>query len=244
MTAQAMRFCRSPTGKASRLSVSRRQLHVVREFKGVLIERDLQLADQVDTIVKVVRLVHFNRDLHRLLNNFVAFRDFYAQGPKAIFQAGTLYIDSRACELCVRVESVEAHSPLANLSRTYLAYCDCKRRNSSERMLITAAFTGGDSDNLMVGRNGVFYDAKGDDWDATIVKIIDHPISVSQAFWSPYKRIGRMIGQQIEKFAAAKDKAVDSSASAGAQAPSNVASHRTTSSNRSERRPDRLRRHA
>ena len=57
-----------------------------------------------------------------------------------------------------------------------------------------SAFTGGDSDNLMVGRNGVFYDCKGNDWDATIVKIIDHPISVSQAFWAPYKRIARMIG--------------------------------------------------
>ena len=186
-----------------------------REQLEGLIERDLQLADQVDTIVKVVRLVHFNRDLYRLLNNFVAFRDFYAKGPKAIFQAGTLYIDGRACELCVRVESVETHSPLANLSRTYLAYCDCKRRNSNERMLITAAFTGGDSDNLMVGRNGVFYDCTGNDWDATIVKIIDHPISVSQAFWSPYKRIARMIGEQIEKFATAKAKAVDSSAGAG-----------------------------
>jgi hypothetical protein len=180
-----------------------------------LIEQDLQLADQVETIVKVVRLVHFNRDLYRLLNNFVAFRDFYAQGCKAIFQAGTLFIDGRACELCVRVESVEAHSPLASLSRTCLAYCDCKRSNSGERMLIAAAFTGGDSDNLMLGRNGVFYDNKENDWDATIVKIIDHPISVFQAFWAPYKRIGRMIGQQIEKFTAAKDKAVDSGAAAG-----------------------------
>lgn len=179
-----------------------------------LIERDLQLADQVETIDKVVRLVHFNRDLFQLLNNFVAFRDFYAQKRKAIFQAGTLFIDGRACELCVRVESVETHSPLANLSRTYLAYCDCRRRDSSERILIAAAFTGGDADNLMVGRNGVFYDARGNDWDATIVKVIDHPISVSQAFWAPYKRIARMIGEQVEKFAAAKDKAVDSGASA------------------------------
>jgi hypothetical protein len=180
-----------------------------------LIERDLQLADQVDNIVKVAQLVHYNRDLYRLLNNFVAFRDFYAQGSKAIFQAGTLYIDGRACELCVKVQSVEAHSPLANLSSTYLAYCACKRRNSSEQMLIVAAFTGGDSDNLMVGRNGVFYDCQGNDWDATIVKIIDHPISVSQAFWSPYKRIARMVGEQIGKFAAAKDKAVDTQAGTG-----------------------------
>jgi hypothetical protein len=186
-----------------------------RERLEELVERDLQLTEQVDTIVKVEKLVHFNRDLYRLLNNFVAFRDFYAQGRKAIFQSGTLFIDGRACELCVRVASIDSHSPLASLSRSYLAYCNCKRRNSGETMIIAAAFTIGDSDNLMVGRNGIFYDAKGDDWDATIIKIIDHPISVSQAFWSPYKRIGRMIGEQIEKFTAAKDKAEDSSASAG-----------------------------
>ena len=185
-----------------------------------LIALDVQLASQVEAIVNVVRLVHYNRDLYRLLNNFVAFRDFYVQDRKAIFQAGTLYIDGRACELCIKVESVEAHSPMANLSRTYLAYCACKRRNSAEKMTIAAAFSAGDSDNLMVGRNGVFYDMQGNDWDAHIIKIIDHPISVSQAFWAPYKRIARMIGEQIEKFAAARDKAVATNAQAGIAAVS------------------------
>ena len=174
-----------------------------------LIEQDLALAPQINAIDQVARLVHFHRDLYRLLNNFVTFRDFYLQRRKAIFQAGVLYIDGRACELCVRVASPEAHSPLANLSRTYLAYCQCQRRGSAEKICIAAAFTGGDADNLMVGRNGVFYDGQGEDWDATIVKIIDHPISVSQAFWAPYKRLARMIGEQLEKFAVSKDKAVD-----------------------------------
>jgi hypothetical protein len=180
-----------------------------------LIKEDLQLADEVAAIDKVAQLVHFNRDLYRLLHNFVSFRDFYAHDSTAVFQAGTLYIDGRACELCIKVQGVEGHSPLAGLSRTYLAYCECRRRGSDQRIFIAAAFTGGDSDNLMLGRNGVFYDRAGNDWDATIVKIIDHPISVSQAFWAPYKRIGRMINEQIEKFAAAKDKAVDSKAATG-----------------------------
>ena len=34
-----------------------------------------------------------------------------------------------------------------------------------------AAFTAGDVDFLFVGRNGVFYDRAGNDWDATIVSI-------------------------------------------------------------------------
>jgi len=177
-----------------------------------LITEDLSLAEQVESFEGVTRLVHFTRDLVVLLNNFVAFRDFYARDRKAIFQAGTLYLDGRACELCVRVANPDTHATLAVLSQTYLAYCRCTRRSSNEQMHIAAAFTGGDSDNLMVGRNGIFYDRTGEDWDATIVKIVEHPISVRQAFLSPYKRLGRMIGEQIAKFAAAKDNAVNTAA--------------------------------
>jgi hypothetical protein len=177
-----------------------------------IIAEDLSLAEQVESFEGVTRLVHFTRDLVVLLNNFVAFRDFYSRDRKAIFQAGTLYLDGRACELCVRVANPDTHATLAVLSQTYLAYCRCTRRGSTEQMHIAAAFTGGDSDNLMIGRNGIFYDRSGEDWDATIIKIVEHPISVRQAFLSPYKRIGRMIGEQIAKFAAAKDSAVDTAA--------------------------------
>jgi len=70
---------------------------------------------------------------------------------------------------------------------------------------IVAAFTGGDSDNLMVGRNGIFYDRKGRDWDATITRIVDNPISIRQAFWSPYKKLVRMIEERAAKQAAAAE---------------------------------------
>ena len=61
----------------------------------------------------------------------------------------------------------------------------------------------------MVGRNGIFYDRKGRDWDATITKIIDNPISIRQAFWAPYKKFVRMIEEQVAKRAAAADAAAD-----------------------------------
>jgi hypothetical protein len=76
-------------------------------------------------------------------------------------------------------------------------------------MKIVACFTQGDSDYLRVGRNGVFYDRKGRDWDATIVKIVDNPISLRQAFWAPYKKFLRLVEEQIAKFAASKAKASD-----------------------------------
>jgi hypothetical protein len=180
-----------------------------------LIDKDKALEPVANVIHSVDRLIRYHRDLYRLLNNFVSLRDFYSGKTKAIFQAGTLYIDGRSCDLCIRVADVDKHGALANLSGTYLAYCNLTRRGSSEQMTIVAAFTNGDADNLMVGRNGVFYDRQGQDWDATIVKLVEHPISIRQAFWSPYKRIGRMVREQIEKAASARDKAVETKAAAG-----------------------------
>lgn len=179
-----------------------------------LIAEDEALKPEAESIASVEKLVRLHRDLHQLLNNFVSFADFYSRKRKAIFQAGTLYLDQRSCDLCVRVNDAGGHATLATLSKTYLAYCDCTRKSDGKKMTIAAAFTEGDSDELMVGRNGLFYDRKGADWDATIVKIVEHPISIRQAFWLPYKRVGKLIGDQIEKIASARDKEIQDKAAA------------------------------
>ena len=188
----------------------------VAERLADLIERDLERSAAADAICAVTTLVHYVRYLYPLLNNFVAFRDFYTKKGIGIFQCGTLYLDGRSCELCVPVADPAKHAALASLSRLYLVYCDCIRRGGSEKMTIAAAITNGDSDQIIVGRNGLFYDQHGDDWDATIVRIIDHPISLRQAFWSPYKKVGRMVGEQLQKLAAARSKAAEDKAFAGA----------------------------
>jgi len=183
-----------------------------RETITALIEKDKALAPEANAISSVDRLIRYYRDLHTILNNFVSFRDFYTPEAKAVFQAGTLYLDSRSCELCVKVNDVGKHSGLAQLSRTYLAYCDCTCKETDKKLSIAAAFTNGNADNLRVGRNGVFYDREGRDWDATIVKIVEHPISVRQAFWAPYKRVARMISEQIAKMSAAREKEIQTKA--------------------------------
>lgn len=160
-----------------------------------------------DGVRELEKLARYVRDLMQLANNFVAFRDFYTRQGKATFQVGALYLDGRSAELCVAVNDPGKHAALASLSRICLVYCDCMR--GAEKMSIAAAFTAGDSDQLMVGRNGVFYDRQGRDWDAAITKIVDHPISLRQAFWSPYKRLARMVAEQLQKVAANKAAAIE-----------------------------------
>lgn len=156
------------------------------------------------------KLLLLSRDFYRLLRNFVTFEDFYdkRQNVKAIFQAGTLIIDQRACTLCVRVSDIGKHNLQAGQSGMFLIYCDCESKKLGQNMQIVAAMTIGDIRNLKVGKNALFYDNAGNDWDAVVTKIIDNPISISQAFWSPYRKLGDWISNLINKSASEKnDKA-------------------------------------
>lgn len=73
----------------------------------------------------------------------------------------------------------------------------------------------GTGEPLSLGRNGVFHDRKGGEWGAAIVKIIEHPIRIIEAFWSPYRPLGRMISEQVEKLASSGDKSIQSNLSSG-----------------------------
>lgn len=180
-----------------------------------LLDKDEAQREAAENIMQVDKLVRFHRDLYRLLKNFVTFYDFYSnEEERAIFEAGTLFIDQRSLSLCVRVDNMDRHTQLAALSGMYLMYCQCSSRHSNESMTIVAALTNGDVDNLVVGRNALFYDVHGRDWDATIVKIIENPISIQQAFWAPYRKVAALIEKQISQFAEAQDKKVESDAAA------------------------------
>ena len=161
-------------------------------------------------IASIERLARYVRDLHKLALNFVSFQQFYQRKTPAIFQIGTLYLDQRQSELCLRVEDAGKHATMAPLSRSYLVYCDCVRKTTGEKMTIAAALTNGDAENLMVGRNGIFYGRDGRDWDATVIKLVDNPISLRQAFWSPYKKLVRFIEEQVAKRAEESKASSDS----------------------------------
>ncbi len=193
----------------------------LKEAVETLISEDLSLQGEVAAIDKLDRLVRYHRDLHRLANNFVSFTDFFSKERWAVFQSGTLFLDGRACSLCIKVGDPNTHALMAQLSKCYIAYCEC-RRIGEEPMKIAAIFSDGDSDNLMVGRNGIFYDRKGRDWDATIVKLLENPISVRQAFWLPYKKFVRMIDEQIAKRAAAADDAANQKLLSAAETAANA----------------------
>lgn len=181
-----------------------------------LIAQDEALKQEASDIDMVDKFLHIYRDFYRLLRNFVTFNDFYSKDDSvsAIFQSGTLIIDQRECRLCMNVADMGKHNATASVSGMYLIYCECTAKDKPAKLQIVAAMTVGDIGDLFVGKNAVYYDNAGAEWDAVITKIIDNPISVFQAFWSPYRRMAKAIENLISKSAADKDAKIMSDATA------------------------------
>lgn len=181
-----------------------------------LVAQDSALAEEAANIEMVDKFLHIFRDFYRLLRNFITLNDFYTKdrNVSAIFQSGRLIIDQRECRFCMKVSDMAKHSASAATSGLFLIYCDCTTRTSPAVLNIVAAVTVGDVGDLIVGKNAVYYDNAGTEWDAVITKVVDNPISVAQAFWSPYRRMAKAIENIINKNAADKDAKMMANANA------------------------------
>jgi hypothetical protein len=212
-----------PAGAVEPLGIDRVRAVVAGDHErsiAQLIEQDLAVKPELDRVVDVEKLCRFQRDLAKVLHNYVNFSDFYSR-KGAAFQVGTLFLDGRGCNLVVDVADAAKHATMAPMSGAYLAYCECVR--PGEKQTIAAAFTAGDVDNLIVGRHGVFVDRQGLDWEATITKLVENPISIRHAFWAPYKKVVRLIEDRIAKRAAEADAAAHTKlAAAGSPPPAPV----------------------
>ncbi len=162
---------------------------------------------EAETVKNVDKFLRLNRDFFKFLKNFVTFTDFYSrkEDDPAIFQAGKLYIDQRCCDLCIKVSDMGRHGDMAVRSGMFLLYCNCVSKVKGAAMTIAALVSVGDVRSLHEGQNGIFYDRDGHDWDATVTKIVENPISVREAFWSPYRKFAKWCSDKLGKSAADKE---------------------------------------
>ena len=172
-----------------------------------LVAQDAALAEEAANIEMVDKFLHILRDFYRLIRNFVTLNDFYTKdkGVAAIFQSGRLIIDQRECRFCMQVADAAKHNASAAASGMFLVYCDCTTKSKPGKLAIVAAVTVGEIGDLVAGKNAIYYDNAGVEWDAVITKVVDNPISIAQSFWSPYRRMAKAVENLINKSAADKD---------------------------------------
>ena len=164
-----------------------------------------------DDLIERERLLRYKLHLGELLKNYVTMDKLYGNGNDAIFQTGILRIDAREMCLCFHVASEAAHSALVDKSNCCVIYLKLSRPSEKAERLICAVVTAGKVGTLYVGRNGVFYDRDGKDWEAVITKVVENQVSLAEAFWAPWKKIGEGIAGMVKKFIGDKQaKATDS----------------------------------
>lgn len=148
------------------------------------------------------RVLRYKLNLLELLQNFVNMKRLYTKGDWAIFQTGTLRIDSREMRLCFHVDNVGAHSALVEKSNCCVIYLTLKRPGEGLERTICAVVTAGAIAGLYVGRNGVFQDRDGKDWEATITKVVEAQVSLWEAFLMPWRKAGEGMANSVKKFLA------------------------------------------
>ncbi len=163
------------------------------------------------------RLIRYKMNLGEFLVNYVSMDRLYSGEGSAIFQTGVLRIDGKELNLCFHVDSEAAHSALSGRSECCVIYVGLSRPEEGAKRTICAVVTAGTVGGLYVGRNGVFYDRDGRDWNATITKVVESQVSLAEAFWAPWKKLGAAISGAVKKFLGDREAAADAKLTAGAQ---------------------------
>ena len=163
------------------------------------------------------RLLRYKLNLGEFLANYVTMDRLYAGKGAAIFQTGVLRIDGKELNLCFHVDSEAAHSALSGRSECCVIYVKLARPDEGAERTVCAVVTAGTVAGLYVGRNGVFYDRDGRNWQATITKVVEAQVSLAEAFWSPWKKLGNSISGAVKKFLGDREAAADAKLAAGAQ---------------------------
>lgn len=163
------------------------------------------------------RVLRYKLHLLEFLENFVNMRRLYDVNRLAIFQTGILRIDAKELNLCFHVNGEGAHSALAAQSKCCVIYVKLARPSDKLERSACAVVTAGAVGQLYVGRNGVFYDRNGKDWEAVITKVVEAQVCLSEAFWSPWKKLGDGIGAMVKKFLANRQTAATANVLAAPQ---------------------------
>ena len=169
-------------------------------YRAWIAAKPVASAPAKDALVEEEKILRYKLHLGELLDNYVTMDRLYALDTPAIFQTGILRIDGKELSLCFHVDSEAAHSGLVGRSKCCVIYVKLTRPAEGATRQICAVVTAGTIAGLYVGRNGVFCDRDGKDWEAVITKVVEAEVSLAEAFWSPWRKLGESVAGIVKKF--------------------------------------------
>ncbi len=171
-----------------------------------LISREKTVALEIELLKRLEKLILFHQWLFVFVNNFVSFPHLFRTDTRAIFEMGTLILNSREFSFSVRVDNSEAHAALAKNSSLYLLYIRLFGDKSETPFEIAVPVTAGNAKGFYVGKRGIFLTWSGKEFDAQIIKIIENPINLWESMKQPFRRLISMITSRFTQMTATLQK--------------------------------------
>jgi hypothetical protein len=174
-----------------------------------LCEADLAVADTLKGIAELEKLVLCQRWLFEFASNFVCMPYLYSARRRALFEQGTLVMAGREFHLAVLVENRAAHSAVAGQASLFILYCQISGSTPARTFEVAVPVTSGTSGGLFVGKRGIFHALDGQEYDAQVVQIVTQPVSLVEALYMPFTRIGKFVVSRAEKWSSSSEKEFD-----------------------------------
>ncbi len=209
--------CEKPAPEMERLGIEKLQAYVEGDFAPrlrALIAASQDTAGILEKIRLLENVVLLQVHLIDFANNFISFPHLYDLARRAMFEMGTLVMDGRRFNLAVRVRDRNRHKAAAAGCNIFVLYIEVTARADGDTMELAVPVTAGGRGNLCVGKRGVFYDLAGREYDAKVIDIVENPISLQEALFMPFRRLGRVLVGKIESITTAAEKKLDSRVSA------------------------------
>jgi len=180
-----------------------------------IIAKDVAVANDLNQMHNLEKLILYQKWLMELTNNFVSFSNLYNPQARSLFEMGTLVIDGRQITFTMKVQDRQAHKKIAEKSCMYLLYIEVTGRQDKDiKFEIVAAVTSGTADRLRLGKRGIFFTVDGREWDAKIVDIVENPISIWESVRAPFRQFRSFIRKQIDKFTKSREGKLEKSLTA------------------------------
>lgn len=183
-----------------------------KERVSELIEQDLAVANEINQISHLEKLILYQRWVLELANNFVSLAYLYDPTRRALFEAGTLIIDGRQMTFSMKIENLQAHRTVSEKSALYLLYLKVTaRKDQDSQFHIVTPVTSGTAGGLHIGKRGVFFSTDGKEWDAEVADIVINPISMWESAIRPFQQAADFVRGQVDKFTKSQETTLDAS---------------------------------
>lgn len=177
---------------------------------SALIDEDLSAGPELAALRDLEYLILLQRWFLDLCNNFVSFPALYTPGKRAMFETGRLVMGGKFFNFNFKLPDVNTHSVAAARSGIYLLYSEVTGAADDQRFFVVTPVTRGSTGDFGVGKRGVLFDLDGQEWDTTVVKVVENPVSIGEAMVSPFKRLGALISSTTEKISTGAEKQLES----------------------------------